>query len=275
MAYQRRAGVAIVLADPLGPAGDPRRVRHASSSDAPSAPASSPASSARATRRRRPCRRAGAVSWSPTTRSSTCPVSSSPASGGTRCAPRSTAPAREEVTFRMTRLARRAVGRPAAAARDLGDVGRRQGPARDGLHARHARRGGGSRGAARARDLRRRATSTGSCRGCRSTAGTGRVRGWTLDLMRRRDGGFGPVMEFLIGSSAKHFSDEGAEIMSLSGAPLAHDYPPDAGRDRRCSPSGSPSCSSRSTGSGRCTASRRSSTRATRRCTCCSATRAI
>ncbi|WP_374315588.1 bifunctional lysylphosphatidylglycerol flippase/synthetase MprF [Microbacterium sp.] len=60
-------------------------------------------------------------------------------------------------------------------------------------------------------------------------AGDGTVRGWTLDLMRRRDGGFGPVMEFLIGSSARHFADEGAEIMSLSGAPLAHEYPPDAG----------------------------------------------
>ena len=59
--------------------------------------------------------------------------------------------------------------------------------------------------------------------------GGGAVRGWTLDLMRRRDGGFGPVMEFLIGSSARQFSEEGAEIMSLSGAPLAHDYPPDAG----------------------------------------------
>jgi len=59
--------------------------------------------------------------------------------------------------------------------------------------------------------------------------GDGSVRGWTLDLMRRRDGGFGPVMEYLIGSSAKLFSEEGAEIMSLSGAPLAHDYPPDAG----------------------------------------------
>ena len=57
----------------------------------------------------------------------------------------------------------------------------------------------------------------------------GAVKGWTLDLMRRREGGFGPVMEFLIGSSARQFSDEGAEIMSLSGAPLAHDYPPDAG----------------------------------------------
>ncbi|WP_194410101.1 bifunctional lysylphosphatidylglycerol flippase/synthetase MprF [Microbacterium cremeum] len=59
--------------------------------------------------------------------------------------------------------------------------------------------------------------------------GDGSIRGWTLDLMRRREGGFGPVMEFLIGSSAKLFSEEGAEIMSLSGAPLAHDYPPDAG----------------------------------------------
>ena len=57
----------------------------------------------------------------------------------------------------------------------------------------------------------------------------GAVTGWTLDLMRRRDGGFGPVMEFLIGSSAKHFSEEGAQLLSLSGAPLAHDYPPDAG----------------------------------------------
>lgn len=57
----------------------------------------------------------------------------------------------------------------------------------------------------------------------------GAVRGWTLDLMRRREGGFGPVMEYLIGSSARLFSEEGAEIMSLSGAPLAHDYPPDAG----------------------------------------------
>ena len=59
--------------------------------------------------------------------------------------------------------------------------------------------------------------------------GDGAVHGWTLDLMRRRDGGFGPVMEFLIGSSAKFFSDEGAQVLSLSGAPLAHDYPPDAG----------------------------------------------
>ncbi|NQX13925.1 DUF2156 domain-containing protein [Microbacteriaceae bacterium VKM Ac-2855] len=53
----------------------------------------------------------------------------------------------------------------------------------------------------------------------------GVVRGYTLDLMRRRDGGFPPVMEFLIASSAAAFRDEGAEIMSLSGAPLAHSGP--------------------------------------------------
>ena len=54
-------------------------------------------------------------------------------------------------------------------------------------------------------------------------------RGWTLDLMRRREGGFGPVMEYLIGSSAKLFSDEGAQILSLSGAPLTHETEPEDG----------------------------------------------
>lgn len=48
----------------------------------------------------------------------------------------------------------------------------------------------------------------------------GEVVGWTLDLMRRRDGGFGPVMEFLIGSAARHFSAQGQAFLSLSGAPL-------------------------------------------------------
>ncbi|MFE6997202.1 bifunctional lysylphosphatidylglycerol flippase/synthetase MprF [Microbacterium sp. NPDC057659] len=57
----------------------------------------------------------------------------------------------------------------------------------------------------------------------------GAVRGWTLDLMRRRPGGFPPVMEYLIGMSAAAFRDEGAEFLSLSGAPLTHDYPPEAG----------------------------------------------
>lgn len=58
--------------------------------------------------------------------------------------------------------------------------------------------------------------------------GEGRVRGWTLDVMRRREGGFGPVMEFLIAQSALTFRDEGAALMSLSGAPLTHEYPPEA-----------------------------------------------
>jgi len=47
------------------------------------------------------------------------------------------------------------------------------------------------------------------------------IHGWTLDLMRRREGGFGPVMEFLIGSSALRLSEEGYRFLSLSGAPLA------------------------------------------------------
>ena len=48
-----------------------------------------------------------------------------------------------------------------------------------------------------------------------------RVRGWTLDLMRRKDDGFKPVMEFLIASSCLYFQAERADFVSLSGAPLA------------------------------------------------------
>ena len=59
--------------------------------------------------------------------------------------------------------------------------------------------------------------------------GEGTITGWTLDLMRRRPGGFVPVMEYLLTSSALQFETEGAQIMSLSGAPLAHEQPPDAG----------------------------------------------
>lgn len=51
-------------------------------------------------------------------------------------------------------------------------------------------------------------------------AGDGRIRGWTLDVMRRRNDGFGPVIEYLIGCSALAFKKEGAEFASLSGAPL-------------------------------------------------------
>jgi len=45
--------------------------------------------------------------------------------------------------------------------------------------------------------------------------------GWTLDFMRRRDTGFKGVVEFLIGSAALDLQSEGAEFLSLSGAPLA------------------------------------------------------
>lgn len=45
--------------------------------------------------------------------------------------------------------------------------------------------------------------------------------GWTLDFMRRGADGFRGVMEFLIASAAMRFKEEGAEFMSLSGAPLA------------------------------------------------------
>jgi lysylphosphatidylglycerol synthetase-like protein (DUF2156 family) len=49
----------------------------------------------------------------------------------------------------------------------------------------------------------------------------GRVVGWTLDVMRRRIGGFRPVIEFLIAESALAFRAEGCRTLSLSVAPLA------------------------------------------------------
>ena len=51
--------------------------------------------------------------------------------------------------------------------------------------------------------------------------GDGQVAGWTLDLMRRADGGFRATMEFLIASSCLYFKEQGARFVSLSGAPLA------------------------------------------------------
>lgn len=59
--------------------------------------------------------------------------------------------------------------------------------------------------------------------------GEPRIVGWTLDLMRRRDGGFGPVMEFLIAASAQHLSEQGYEFISLSGAPLVRPAEAEAG----------------------------------------------
>jgi lysylphosphatidylglycerol synthetase-like protein (DUF2156 family) len=51
--------------------------------------------------------------------------------------------------------------------------------------------------------------------------GNGEIVGWTLDLMRRADGGFRATMEFLIASSCLYFKEQGAMYVSLSGAPLA------------------------------------------------------
>lgn len=48
----------------------------------------------------------------------------------------------------------------------------------------------------------------------------GKVIGLTLDFMRRRDGGFRPVMEFLIAQAIIGAQDEGLRVLSLSGAPL-------------------------------------------------------
>jgi len=49
----------------------------------------------------------------------------------------------------------------------------------------------------------------------------GAVVGWTIDFMRRADGSMNGIMEFLIASAALHMKDTGAEVLSLSGAPLA------------------------------------------------------
>lgn len=49
----------------------------------------------------------------------------------------------------------------------------------------------------------------------------GEVRGWTLDVMRRRPDGFRNVMEFMIASACLGFKETGAQTVSLSGAPLA------------------------------------------------------
>jgi lysylphosphatidylglycerol synthetase-like protein (DUF2156 family) len=49
----------------------------------------------------------------------------------------------------------------------------------------------------------------------------GALRGWTIDVMRRRNGGFRGVMEFLIAQAAMSFRAEGYPFLSLSDAPLA------------------------------------------------------
>jgi lysylphosphatidylglycerol synthetase-like protein (DUF2156 family) len=78
--------------------------------------------------------------------------------------------------------------------------------------------------------------ATGSIHGVTSWlpvyAAGGRVRGWTLDVMRRRDDGFRSVMEFMIASACLALRGEGAEFVSLSGAPLARSGQPAEELDR-------------------------------------------
>ena len=98
----------------------------------------------------------------------------------------------------------------------------------------------------------------------------GAVIGWTLDLMRRRDRGFRPVMEFLIVASARLFAEEGYRFICLSAAPLARPVRETAtmairSSCRSCSPFSARGWS-RITDSGRCSGSRRSSSRSIIRC---------
>ncbi len=57
----------------------------------------------------------------------------------------------------------------------------------------------------------------------------GVITGWTLDFMRRRTDGPNGMMEFLIAKAALELQQEGAVVLSLSGAPLADD--PDEAAD--------------------------------------------
>jgi lysylphosphatidylglycerol synthetase-like protein (DUF2156 family) len=49
----------------------------------------------------------------------------------------------------------------------------------------------------------------------------GRVVGYTIDFMRRADAAIPGIMEFIIASAALHMREDGVEVLSLSGAPLA------------------------------------------------------
>ncbi|GAC1638743.1 MAG: hypothetical protein NVS4B8_04930 [Herpetosiphon sp.] len=48
------------------------------------------------------------------------------------------------------------------------------------------------------------------------------INGWVIDLMRRRSEAPGGVMEFLIASALLDFKNQGAQVASLSAAPLAN-----------------------------------------------------
>jgi phosphatidylglycerol lysyltransferase len=61
----------------------------------------------------------------------------------------------------------------------------------------------------------------------------GTIQGWALDLMRRRDDAPSGIMEFLIGSAALQFRQEGAKQFSLGLSPLSEACPdtPDPAED--------------------------------------------
>ncbi|MEO8518361.1 MAG: DUF2156 domain-containing protein [Dermatophilaceae bacterium] len=63
-------------------------------------------------------------------------------------------------------------------------------------------------------------------------SGGGEPVGWTLDVMRRLSGGFRYSMEFLISSACLAFKEEGCQLVSLSGAPLAKAGATDSAIDR-------------------------------------------
>ncbi len=132
----------------------------------------------------------------------------------------------------LAALGRRAAA-PARAGRPLvGGVAGRQGPARDGLHPRRARRAGRPR-----RPVPAVGRPDGRVHGITSWLPATRdgVRvGWTLDLMRRSPGCPPGTMEFLVGTAALTFQEEGCEFVSLSGAPLA--FPRRRRRQRRAGP---------------------------------------
>jgi len=64
------------------------------------------------------------------------------------------------------------------------------------------------------------------------SSGGGKPVGWTLDVMRRLPGGFQYSMEFLISSACLAFKEEGCQLVSLSGAPLAKAGAADSAMDR-------------------------------------------
>lgn len=63
-------------------------------------------------------------------------------------------------------------------------------------------------------------------------SGCGEPIGWTLDVMRKLPGGFRYSMEFLISSACQAFKQEGCQLVSLSGVPLARAGAADSAMDR-------------------------------------------